>query len=470
MNCAVRLCGFVLVALIAKGADNQWTQFRGPNGSGVDSAGGYPVEFSPSKNVVWKKAIPYGQSSPVLAGGRIYLTSSEGDRRLTICFDAKTGNQLWQREVRPKKSQPIFHANDPASPTPAADENGVVAFFPDLGLAAYTPDGKDRWDLPLGPFKNFYGMAASPIVVEDLLVLVCDQQNGSFLLALDRKTGRQRWKTERGAAGIGWATPMVFRPKEGPAQLIVLGSTRLDSYYLDTGEQRWWMPIGSGGSLGTPVAANGTLFVSTLGSTEPYLPTFDSILALYDTDHDGRLSRREFQAYKDFAEHFGWIDADGDNFITVEEWNVARNAGIGDFGAIAIQPDKAQGKLEPGSVRWRFKKNLPYIPAPLIYQDVYFMVRTGGIITSLDPATGRLLKEGRSPDALGQYYASPVAADNKVFLASEEGKMTVLKAAADWEILAVNDLGEEIHATPALSDGLIYVRTHDTLYCFGSSH
>ena len=467
MHCAVRLCAFVFVALIAKGADNQWTQFRGPNGSGIDSAGGYPVEFSPSKNVVWKKAIPYGQSSPVVAGGRIYLTSSEGDRRLTICFDAKTGNQLWQREVRPKKSQPIFHANDPASPTPAADENGVVAFFPDLGLAAYTPDGKDRWDLPLGPFKNFYGMAASPIVVEDLLVLVCDQQSGSFLLALDRKTGRQRWKTERGAAGIGWATPMVFRPKEGPAQLIVLGSTRLDSYYLDTGEQRWWMPIGSGGSLGTPVAANGTLFVSTLGSTEPYLPTFDSILALYDTDHDGRLSRREFQAYKDFAEHFGWIDADGDNFITVEEWNVARNAGIGDFGAIAIQPDKAQGKLEPGSVRWRFKKNLPYIPAPLIYQDVYFMVRTGGIITSLDPATGRLLKEGRSREALGQYYASPVAADNKVFLASEEGKVSVLKAGPEWEVLGVNDLGEEIHATPALSEGRIYVRTRSSLYCFG---
>lgn len=470
MNCAVRLCGFVFLALIAPGADNQWTQFRGPNGSGVDSAGGYPVEFSPSKNVVWKKAIPYGQSSPVVAGGRVYLTSGEGARRLTICIDAKTGNQLWQREIRAKKSPPIFHANDPASPTPAADENGVVAFFPDFGLVAYTPDGKDRWDLSLGPFKNFYGMAASPIVAGDLLVQVCDQQSGSFLLALDRKTGHQRWKTERSAAGIGWASPMVFRPKEGPAQLIVLGSTRLDSYYLDTGEQRWWMPIGSGGSLGTPVTANGTLFVSTLGSTEPYLPTFDSMLALYDTDHDGRLSREEFSAYKDFAEHFGWIDANGDNFITAEEWNVARSAGIGDFGAIAIQPDAAQGKLEPGSVRWRFKKNLPYIPAPLIYRDVYFMVRAGGIITSLDPATGKLLKEGRSRDALGQYYASPVAADNKLFLASEEGKITVLEAAAEWEILAVNDLGDEIHATPALSDGLIYVRTHDTLYCFGSSH
>jgi hypothetical protein len=92
-----------------------------------------------------------------------------------------------------------------------ADESGVVVFFPDFGLAAYTPDGKDRWDLPLGPFKNFYGMASSPIMAGDLLVLVCAQQSGSFLLALDRKTGRQRWKTERGAAGIGWATPMVRR-------------------------------------------------------------------------------------------------------------------------------------------------------------------------------------------------------------------------------------------------------------------
>jgi len=435
----------------------------------VDAAGGYPVEFSPSKNVIWKKAVPYGQSSPVVAGGRVYLTASEGERLLTICFDARTGSLLWQREIR-RKPQQIFRANDPASPTPAADESGVVAFFPDFGLVAYTPDGKDRWAFPLGPFKNFYGMAASPIVAGDLLVLVCDQQSGAFLLGLDRKTGHQRWKTDRPTAGIGWATPMVFRPKEGPAQLIVLGTTRLDSYYLDTGEPRWWMPIGSGGSLGTPITANGTLFVSTLGSTDPYMETFESVLAKYDKDHDGRLSHEEFKDDKDLGEHFGWIDTDGDGFITAAEWNEARNSGIGEYGAIAIEPGAAKGKLEAGAVRWRFKKNLPYIPAPLIYQDVYYMVRTGGVITSLDPATGRLWKEGRSRDAMGEYYASPVAADSMLFLASAEGKMTVLKAGAQWEILAVNDLGDEIHATPALSGGRIYVRTHGSMYCFGASH
>ena len=117
---------------------------------------------------------------------------------------------------------------------------------------------------------------------------------------------------------------------------------------------------------------------------------------------------------------------------------------------------------------WRFKKNLPYIPAPLVYQNVLYMVKTGGIITSLDVASGRPLKEGRTPNAPGEYYASPVAADGKVFLASVDGKITVLKAGAQWEVLGVNDIGEPIHATPALAAGRIYVRTRGSVYCFAA--
>jgi outer membrane protein assembly factor BamB len=448
-------------------ADDHWTQFRGPNGSGVDTATGYPVEFSPTKNVVWKKPVPFGQSSPVVAAGHIYLTASQTDKLLTICLDAKTGRQLWQREIQHKNAHPIFRANDPASPTPAADDNGVVVFFADYGLAAYTPEGKDRWTLPLGPFKNFYGMAASPIIAGDLLLMVCDQQSGSYLLALDRKTGRQRWRTDRSAATIGWATPMIYRPAAAPAQIIVLGSTRLDSYYLATGEPIWWMPLASGGAVGTPVATADSVIVATLASSEPWMPTFDSVLTQYDKDHDGRLSHDEFKGDKDLGEHFGWIDANSDGFVTAQEWNEARAMGTGEFGAVAINATQAHGKQEPASVRWRFKKNLPFIPAPLVYQNVYYMIRDGGIITSLDPATGQLLKEGRTREALGEYHASPVAAENKIYLASVEGKMTVLKAAPEWEVLAVNDLREEIHATPALTAGHIYVRTHSTLYCFG---
>ena len=458
----------ILSLVVTVRAEAQWTRFRGPNGSGVDSATGYPVEFSPTKNLVWKAAVPFAQSSPVVVGSRVFLTASEGDALLTLGFDAKTGRELWRREIRRERATRTFKANDPASPTPAADESGVIVFFADFGLLSYTLEGEERWRHPLGPFRNFYGMAASPIVAGDLVVLVCDQQAGSFLIAVDRTTGKQRWRTERAGMSIGWATPMVFQPGSGPAQLIVLGTTSLDSYDLATGERRWWMPLRSGGSLGTPVAHGDTILVSTAGSDEPDLPPFESYLAKYDKDGDGRLSAEEFRADPELGEHFGWLDTNDDNFIDAKEWNEARALGKGDYGAFALRPGAAKGELDAAAVLWRVKKSLPYIPAPIVYQGVYYLVRSGGIITSLDPETGKVLKQGRSSGAAGAYYVSPVAADGKLFLANEEGKMTVLKAGAEWEVLAVNDLGEELHATPALSEGRLYVRTRSSLYCFGA--
>ena len=472
MNRACAFSALWLVLTVTAGrADAQWAQFRGPNGSGVDSSAGYPVEFSPSKNVAWKVSVPYGQSSPIVVGARLYVTASEGLRLITICLDARTGKELWRREVKRDRASDVYKANDPASPTPSADENGVVAFFPDFGLVSYTNEGEIRWTSRLGPFKNFYGMAGSPIIASGMVVLVCDQQTGSFAIALDRTTGRVRWKTERKGMAIGWSTPIVFRPDPGKdrSDLIVLGTTQLDAYDLATGEKRWWLPIGSGGALGTPLAHGDTLMISTLGSTEPSLPAFASALKQNDQDKDGRLSLQEFRGDKELGEHFGWIDVNDDHFIVAEEWNTARTLGMGEFGAIAVHPGSGQGQLPESAIRWRFKKNLPYIPAPLLYRDVYYMVRTGGIVTSLDPQTGLLLKQGRSPDALGEYYASPIAADDKVFLASAEGKVTVLQAAPEWQVLSVNDLAEEIHATPALSEGRLYVRTRSALYSFSAS-
>ena len=447
---------------------SQWGQFRGPNGTGVDaSAARYPVEFSPKKNLLWKQAVPFGQSSPVVVAGRLYITASEPGRLLTLCLDSKTGRELWRREIKRAEFSKIYKSNDPAAASPVADEHGVVAFFPDYGLAAYTPDGKDRWTLPLGPFKNFFGMAASPILAGEMLILVCDQQNGSYMLALDRKTGRERWKTVRTGGTVGWATPMIFRPSQGTAQIVAIGSTRVDGYDFETGAERWWMPVGSNGGVGIAVASGDSVLLSTMGTSEPWMPTFESQLTAHDKDHDGRLSEAEFAGDKDLGEFFGWIDADNDRFITAREWNEARDMGRGESGAIAIRAGTARGKLEPRAVEWRFKKNLPFIPAPLLYKDIFFMVRDGGIITSLNPATGKLLKEGRNREALGEYYASPVAADGKVYLASVEGKITVLGDGAQWQILATNDLGEEVHATPALSGGRVYVRTRASMYCFG---
>jgi outer membrane protein assembly factor BamB len=442
-----------LVAATTGAVHAQWPQFRGPNGSGVDATPGYPIAFSPTRNVAWKVSVPYGQSSPVVVGGRIYLTASDGDRLLTIALDAASGKEQWRREIKPASRHKVYKANDPASPTPAADADGVVAFFPDMGLVAYAADGKEQWTVQLGPFKSFYGMAASPILAGDLAVLVCDQQTGSFVIAVDRKTGQQRWRQERPRAVDGYATPMLYKPASGPAQLIVIGSSRLDSYALDSGENRWWLPIGSSGAMGTAVASGDTIYVATSGSTEPWLPVWEEILKKSDADKDGRISRQETP--KD------------DTFVNEKEWTVMRAYGNGEFGAIAVRPGDARGQLPPSAVTWRFTKNLPYIPAPLLYKDVFYLVKDGGIITALDAATGKLLKQGRTDKALGEYYASPVAADNKVFLASRDGKVTVLKAGAQWQVLGVNDLGEEVHATPALSGGRVYLRTRSSLYSFG---
>jgi outer membrane protein assembly factor BamB len=468
---AARL-GVALLALAAAAAPAaaQWGQFRGPNGSGVDTAAGYPVTFSPTQQVVWKAALPYGQSSPVVAGSQVYVTARDGEQLVTLAFDAGTGRERWRRAITPPRRADIYKANDPASPTPAADEHGVVVFFADFGLAAYAPDGKPQWTLPLGPFKNFYGMAGSPIITGDTVILVCDQMTGSFMVALDRRTGRERWRRARPGVTVSWTTPMVFAPGGGAdPQLIALSSSRLDGYTLATGEPRWWMPLSSQGAIGTAVAHGDMVIVATLGANEPWMEPFESALKTFDADKDGKLSRAEYATEKGFGEHFGWVDADGNDILEKAEYDDARAMGFGEYGLAAVKPAGLSGKVDPNVALWRFKKNLPFVPTPVVYEGLLYMVKAGGIVTAIDPSTGQATKEGRSKDAPGDYTASPIAADGKVFLASVNGKVTVLKAGRDWEILGVNDLGEEINATPALSGGRLYVRTRGMLYCFGAA-
>ena len=345
-----------------------------------------------------RQPFPYGQSSPVLAGGHLYLTANEGDKLLTICLDATTGRELWRRELRPSTRHKIYKANDPASPSPAADADGVVVFFPDFGLAAYTPDGKDRWTVPLGPFKSFYGMAASPILTEDLAVLVCDQQSGSFVIAVDRKTGSSAMEEGTGRRG-GWLRHADGVParQRGPAQLIVLGSIQVDSYAVGhRDEQRWWLPIGSNGAMGTALPA------VTRSSSRPQqrraVAADLSTPSCRSTTPTRMVAcpRKEFSLEQGFGRalrldrrrrrrthHGSGVERDPESRTRAN------------FGAMAIRPGKcAAESWTPKTVLWRFKKNLPYIPAPLVYQNVFYMVKDGGIITALDAATGQALKEG----------------------------------------------------------------------------
>ncbi|MCB1021296.1 MAG: PQQ-binding-like beta-propeller repeat protein, partial [Acidobacteria bacterium] len=350
-----------LCAAVAGAAD--WPRFRGPNGSGVGEGAGYPASLERGTEV-WRTPVPAGQSSPVIAAGRLYLTASDGDRLLTLAFDPANGKELWRAELVRTRKQKGYAVNGSASPTPVADELGVYAFFEDFGLIAYDRDGKERWRAPLGPFKNFYGMASSPILVGEALVQLCDQQTGSYLLALDRETGRVKWKRERPGAPIGWATPMVFQPTGGPAQMIVIGSNRLDGYYAETGEPIWWMPVGSGGALGTPSGTADMVLLSTAGSSEPLLSTFESALEEYDANKDENLSREEL-AKVWLGEHFGWLDADESGLVSAAEWNYAKSMEAAEYGAIALRAGELHGEAGPEAAVWRYQKSLPYVPAPL---------------------------------------------------------------------------------------------------------
>jgi outer membrane protein assembly factor BamB len=456
----MRLCSAFLVLSLAAGYAADWARFRGPNGSGVGEGTNLPVRFGPGENVAWKAAVPFGRSSPIVAVGHVYLTASEGGQLLTLAYDARTGKELWRRGLKPARIQETYQANDPASSTPAADGANVYVFFRDVGLVAYSHAGVERWRVALGPFDSFYGLTASPIVAGGKVLLLCDQTRGSYLFAVEAATGKTVYRVERPGAGVGWSVPIVHED-----QVVVVGSTRVDSYQLGTGERRWWLPLPSMGSMGSPVIAGDAVIVTASGNDQPWLPTFAAVMAARDTDGDGELSRAEAAPEKEWNEHFGWLDENSNGKVTAEEWNAARDAGLGEYGAVAI-PLNSRGAA---TVRWRVKRNLPYVPSPVLYGGVFYMVKDGGIVTSLDPATGKTLKQGRAPQAAGAYFASPVAADGKIYMANEEGVVTVMRAGAEWEPLGRNELGEEMYATPAVDGNRLVVRTRGSLYSFANS-
>ena len=446
----------------------EWLQFRGPNGTGVAEGFTLPAEFGAQKNLVWKTSVPFARSSPIVTADRIFMTASEGDKLITLALDRKTGKLLWQRDVVRPRHMPLYRANDAASPSPVSDGKNVFAFFGELGLIAYGPDGKELWRVPLGPFNSFYGMGGSPVLSGNTLVMVCDQRANSFIIAVDTQNGKVLWKKDR-ANFEAYSTPGIYKPKDGPAQVLVVGSNTLDAYSLDKGERLWWVAKIGNYPKGVPVLGTDMVYVTADGGDESFLPTFDDSLKGFDKDKDQRLQREEVKAQAEAYDHFGWLDGNNDGYVDRAEWDFVRASTVGGHGVTAIRlgGQGGLGDLTAKNVAWNVKKSYPSIPAPLIYQNVMYLMKEGGIVTSLNPSSGEVLKMGRTPDALEEYYASPVAADGKIYMVSASGKVTVLKAGAQWEILATNDLGEECWATPAIAGNNLYIRTRNSLYSFG---
>ena len=459
------LAMFLLAAVGAHGED--WSRFRGPNGSGVLTGATLPAKL---ENPVWRTALPFARSSPVVAGDRIFVTASEGEKLITFALDRANGKIQWRREIVPPRSAKIYKANDPASPTPVTDGKNVYAFFADLGLVSYGPDGNERWRAPLGPFDTFYGLAASPVLSGDTLVMLCDDRSKPFIIAVDTATGKTRWRIDRKDTHYeSYSTPVVYEPKGQPAQVVVLGAHRVDAYDLKSGELVWWFKGLAYFPIASPVivriAGNDVLIGTTFGMDGPTGPTFDQMLEKLDTNHDGKLSPEEVKDNPDYFDQFGAFDYNHDGFIDRAEHAKLMDGAKGDFGMIAIKLG-GKGDLTKNGYLWRETKNYSNMSTPLVHQDVVYIIKSGGIIASLDPATGKAHKVSRTKDAIDEYWASPVAAGDRVMLVSGTGKVSVLKSGPEWEVLGVTDLKEDVFATPALASGMLLIRTREALYAY----
>jgi outer membrane protein assembly factor BamB len=462
------------VALLCTGwsfADD-WSQFRGPNGTGISNTTHLPVEFGPGRNVIWKTALPAGHSSPVLGRDRIFMTGFEGNRLFTICVDRKTGKLLWQREVPHNRNDRLLKPNNPASPSPVTDGENAYVFFQDFGMISYSPEGKERWRVPLGPFNTFYGMGASPILVDDKVVMPCDQDTNSFLIAVDKTSGRVRWKVNRPWVVSGYSTPILYKPKSGPAQIVIPESFQLTAYSVENGEKVWWVRGLACEMKSIPVLDGDTLYINGWGFPENQpgkqiaVPPFEEVLPKADADKDGRISLAEGPDERTKSkDYFVVFDLDKDGYLTAKEWDMYRSMMSAENGLLSIKLG-GRGDMTQTSIRWRYQRPVPQVPSTLLYKGALYMVNDGGVLITFDPATGNVIKQGRLQGAIDKYFASPVAADDKVYLVSQGGAVSVLKAGGEWEILKVNNLDDECFATPAIADGKIYIRTRSALYCF----
>jgi outer membrane protein assembly factor BamB len=474
------LVAILFVSPITTFASDDWSQFRGPNGTGVSETKGLPTEFGPGKNVVWKTELPPGHSSPVLTRDRIFVTAHSNDKLFVISLDRQTGKILWQKEAPRANAGRLQNVNGPASPSPVTDGTNVYVFFQDFGMISYDAEGKERWKLQLGPFNMFYGFGASPILVDDKVILPVDQDNpASYLIAVDKNTGKLRWKIERPVVISGYSTPIVYKPAQGPKQIIIPESFQLSAYSVADGKRVWWVrglacemkSIASHDS--EYLYINGWGFPQNQPGRQVKTTTWEEGLAAYDKDKDQLITKAEISASggaaqidKMLASAFEAFDMNRDEKLNARDWEVFRAMMASENGLLAIKMG-GKGDQTANAIRWRYTKPVPQVPSTLLYQGVLYMINDSGILLSFDPATGNVLKQGRLHGAIDKYFSSPVAADDKVYLIGQGGQVSVLKAGGDWQVLAVNELDDECYATPAIADGHIYIRTRSALYSFG---
>lgn len=402
--------GLLATMLAAHAPAQEWTRFRGPNGSGVGKASAIPLHWT-EKDYNWKVRLPgVGHSCPVLWGERLFVTSADEEtgKRMLLCLHAEDGRRLWDREFAGARHGK-HRDNSFASATPAVDEQHVYVCWANSReylVIALTHDGKEVWRTDIGTFRSGHGFGASPIVHEDLVIVANDQDGPGFLIALESKSGKVRWKLPRHSRAT-YTTPCIYQSGDKPAQLIFTnyehGVTALDPR---TGKIVWELDVFDKRhietAIGSPVVAGDLVLASC-----------------------------------------GWLGVRQE--------------------MVAVQPPVGAPTAKPKEV-YRIDRSASLCTTPLVVGDLLFLWGDGGIVTCADLHSGKVHWRERVP---GSYYASPVCVGERLYNISRNGDVVVLAASKRFELLARNRVGEGSHSTPAVAGGRLYLRTFTHLISLG---
>jgi outer membrane protein assembly factor BamB len=398
----------LVLALSGFTADAQdWPEFRGPTGQGISTDRGVPLEWSETQNVIWKTRVPgLGWSSPIVAGGRVWLTTAVGQSGAaslrTVAYDTETGREVVNTEVfRIRNASLTNPKNSLASPTPIVEADRVYVHFGADGTAALTTSGEVVWKTRL-PYQSQHGNGGSPALYGDLLIINCDGSDEAFVVALDKRTGKVRWKTARRQPwDQAYSTPLVIRVGDRD-EVVSVGAYRAAAYDPLSGREVWRVSYDDGFSnVPRPVYGHGLVYIAT-GFQQP------SLLA---------------------------VRADGTGDVTKTH------------------------------IAWTLRRAAPLTPSPLLVGDELYVVSDIGIGSCLDALTGQVHWQQRLG---GNYSASPVFADGRIYFLSEEGVAVVIAPGKEFRRLAANPLDGGALASIAVSGGSIFIRTDSHLYRIGA--
>ncbi|HWN97279.1 MAG TPA: PQQ-binding-like beta-propeller repeat protein [Methylomirabilota bacterium] len=402
----MKLFWTVLLMAAAARAEN-WPQWRGPQLDGTSAEKSVPVHWSATSNVVWKTPLPgLGHASPIVFGDKVFTVSAipETQERVLLCLDRAGGKIIWRQSVLQSQLERKHSLNSHASSTPACDGERVFVAFLDrneMVVAAYDLSGKQEWLVRPGKFSSMHGFCSSPILFKDKVIVNGDHDGDGYMLALDRKTGRELWRIDRPNKTRSYCVPLI-REIDGRTQMILTGSKCTTSYDPNNGKLHWIID----------------------GPTD------------------------QFVASPVFSAKTGLI------YIT---------GGYPDHHILAIKAD-GHGDVTRTKIVWRTNKGVAYVPSPIIDGEYFLVVSDSGVAHCFNATTGEIAWQER----LGEHHASLVSANGLVYFLNDNGVMNVVRPGVTFDRVAKNELGEKTFASPAISDGQLFIRSENSLFCIGA--